>query len=136
MPEDHHFCRQTNLAVQDVVVAVLLDGHLNVGSITRRNLRLRHQERRPDLPLEQRIQPLPLLCLGTVLGNDLHVAGIRSSAVDSLRRCPALAQVLSHESVLQVTETSTLLEVCLGQEHVPQSEFLCPLLQVLDYGWM
>ena len=110
---------QTNLAVQDVVVAVLLDGHLNIGSITRRNLRLRHQERRANLAPQQGIQPLPILCLGTVLGNNLHVASIGSSAVDSLGSCPALAQVLSHEAVLQVAEASTLLEVCLGQEHVP-----------------
>lgn len=49
-----------------------------------------------------------------------------------LRSNTALAQVLSHESVLQIAEPSTLLEVCLGQEHVPETEFLRPLLQVLD----
>jgi hypothetical protein len=111
--------RRTNLAVQYVVITVLLDSHLNVGSIARRNLRLRHQEGRADLALQQWVQPLPLLCLCTILGDDLHVASIRGGAVDSFRRGPALAQVLSHESVLQVAEASTFLEVCLGQEHVP-----------------
>jgi hypothetical protein len=114
-----HSLEEAYLAIQDVVVPVLRDCHLDIRSITRRNLRLRHQERAPDLALQQRVKPLPLLSLRAILGNDLHVSSIRSSAVHSLRRGPALAQVLGHESVLQITEARALLEVCFGQEHVP-----------------
>ena len=75
---------QSYLTVQDVRIAVTRDCHLNVGSITRRHLRLCHQERRPDLAPQQRIQPLPLLCLSAILCNDLHVSSIRGRAIDSL----------------------------------------------------
>lgn len=74
----------TNLAVQNVVVAVTLDGHLDVCSITRSDLGLCHQEGRTNLALEQRVEPLPLLCLSAVLCNNLHVAGVGCSAVGSL----------------------------------------------------
>lgn len=47
---------------------------------------------------------------------------------------PALAQVLGHEAILQIAETSSLLEVVLGQEHVPETQLPGPLLQVLDDG--
>jgi hypothetical protein len=116
------------------VVAITLDPHLNVGSITRRNLGLRHEESRADLAPEQRVKPLPLLLLVAVFGEHLHVAGIWGRAIDSLGRDPALAQVLCHEPVLEVAEASALLEVCLGQEHVPDSELLGSLLHVLDDG--
>ncbi len=33
--------------------------------------------------------------------------------------CPALAQIFSHQAILQIAESSALLEVCLGQEHIP-----------------
>jgi hypothetical protein len=110
---------ETYLAVQNIMVAITLDRHLDVRSITRRNLRLRHQEGRANLALQQRIEPLPLLLFSSVLGNNLHIARVGSSAVHGLGSRPALAEVLSHESVLEIAEASTLLEVCLGQEHVP-----------------
>lgn len=47
---------------------------------------------------------------------------------------PALAQILGHQTILQVTETSTLLEVVLGQEHVPKSQLPSLRLQILDNG--
>jgi hypothetical protein len=74
----------TYLAVQNVVVTITLDGHLDVCSITRGDLGLCHQEGRTDLALKQRVEPLPLLCLSAVLGNDLHVSGVGRSAVGSL----------------------------------------------------
>lgn len=142
----------TYLAVEDVVIAITLDGHLDVGSITRGDLRFCHQERRSNLAVQQRVKPLPLLCLGTVLSKHLHVARIWSSAVGSLsavsmksifrvvqtylRSYPALAQVLGHDAVLQVAEASTLFEMCLGQEHVPQPKLAGPLLHIFNDGWM
>lgn len=45
---------------------------------------------------------------------------------------PALAQLLSHESILKIAEACSLLEVVLRQEHVEQTQLLCSLLQVLN----
>lgn len=52
--------------------------------------------------------------------------------ISYLRSYPALAQVLSHQTVLEVAEPGTLLEVCLGQEHVPKPQLTPTLLHVLD----
>jgi len=49
---------------------------------------------------------------------------------------PALSKVLSHKTILQVAEPSTLLEMVLWQEHIPQTQCLCLLLQVLDDAGM
>ena len=38
-----------------------------------------------------------------------------------LARCPAFAQLLGHQAVLQIAEASPLLEVVLRQEHVEQT---------------
>ena len=46
----------------------------------------------------------------------------------------ALAQVLSHNAILQVAKPCTLLEVVLRQEHVPQTQLLRTLLQVFQNG--
>lgn len=58
------------------------------------------------------------------------------SACTHLASRPTLAQVLGHEPVLKVAEPRALLEVVLGQEHIPQAEGLGLLLQVLDDGGM
>jgi hypothetical protein len=49
---------------------------------------------------------------------------------------PALPQPLGHEPILEITEPGTLLEVVPRQEHVPQTQLLRPLFQVVDDGWM
>lgn len=116
------------------MVAIALDGHLDIRSIRRRNLGLRHKERGPNLALKQRIQPAPLLFLIAVLGQHLHIARIRGGAVGRLRGSAALAEILSHEAVLQVREAGALLEVVLGQEHVPEAELAGARLEVLDDG--
>ena len=77
-------CVKTYLAVEDVVVAVALDGHLDVCGVTGGDLGLCHQEGRADLALEERVEPLPLLSLGAVLGDDFHVACVWGGAVGSL----------------------------------------------------
>jgi hypothetical protein len=45
---------------------------------------------------------------------------------------PALSQVLGHQTIFQIAETGSLLEVVLGQEHIPETKLLGPLLQILD----
>jgi hypothetical protein len=126
----------TYRAVQNPVVCLFGDDHLDVGSITAGNVGLSHQESRSDLSLQQRIHPLPLLCLSSVLGQHFHVASIGSSAVGSLRGQMAFSQGLGHETVLQVGETSTLLEVVRWQEHVPEPELLSLQLKVFHYVWV
>lgn len=72
------------LSVKHILVSFPPYRHLNIGSITRGNLGLRHQERRPNLALQQRVQPLPLLCFGAVFRQHLHIASIRGRTVGSL----------------------------------------------------
>jgi hypothetical protein len=127
---------ETYRTVQNVLVALTGNLQSNVGGITRGNIRLGHEESRANLAVEQRLEPLVLLSLGAVLCNDLHVSSVWSSTVGGLGGSAALAQVLGHEPVLQIAEASTLLEVVLGQEHVPQAKLFCTLLQVLDDGWV
>lgn len=103
----------TYLAVQDIVVTITLDGHLDVGSITGSNLGLRHEEGRSDLALEERVEPLPLLCLGTVLGNNLHVASVRGSAVGSLKLVSTMhfctmTSLLTSEAILLLPRYSAI----------------------------
>lgn len=50
-----------------------------------------------------------------------------------LGRNLALAQQLSHQTVLDIAIASALLEVILGQEHVPQAELLSLLLQLFHH---
>lgn len=49
-----------------------------------------------------------------------------------LRRQLALAEILRHQTILEVAEPSALGEVVLGQEHVPQAEGAGLGLEVLQ----
>lgn len=109
----------TYRAIENVFVALLADLQSDVGGITRGNIRLGHEESRTNLALQQRLEPFVLLCLCSVLGNDLHVSSVRGGAVGGLGGGATLAQVLGHQSVLQVAEASSLLEVVSWEEHVP-----------------
>jgi hypothetical protein len=51
-----------------------------------------------------------------------------------LRSRSTLAEDLRHKAILQIGETGALLEVVLGQKHIPQTEFLSLLLQVFYDG--
>lgn len=121
-------------AVENVVVAVLGDLQLDVGGIGRRNLGLSHQKGRADLALHQRLEPLLLLLGVAVLGHDLHVAGIGSSAVAGLGGTARAAQPLCHEGVLEVRPAGGLGVEALGQEHVPQAQLARLVLELLDDG--
>ena len=105
--------------IEDVFVALTLDVKRDVGGITRGNIRLGHEEGRTDLAFQQGLEPFVLLSLCTVLGQHLHVSSVRSGTVCGLGGGATLAQILSHEAVLEVAEASTLLEVVLWQEHIP-----------------
>lgn len=109
-------------SVQNVFIALPTNIQLNISSITRRNIRLRHQKRRPYPPLQQRLQPLPLLRLIPILRQNLHITRIRRGIVRRLGRHLALAQVLGHQAVLEIREAGALGEVVFGEEHVPEAE--------------
>lgn len=47
-----------------------------------------------------------------------------------------LAQVLSHQAILQIAEASTLLEVVLWEEHIEQAQLFCLVLKILHDLWM
>ena len=72
--------------VDDVLAAVPLDPRGDVGGIAAGDVGFGHGERRPDLPGEQRLEPLPLLLLAAEQVQQLHVAGVGGLAVDRLGR--------------------------------------------------
>jgi hypothetical protein len=116
------------------VISISLHLHLDVGSIRGRDIWLGHEESRANLASHQWLQPLLLLGVISVLGQDLHVTGIWGSAVASLRRGSRAAEVLSHQTILEVGEAGRLLVVALCEEQVPEPEFAGLSLEVIDNG--
>lgn len=57
---------------------------------------------------------------------------VKGSLFAYLRSNITLAQKLRHQPILQITKPSTFLEVRLGQEHIPQAQFLSFALQILQ----
>ena len=109
-------------AVDDVLVAVADDARLDVGRVAARHRRLGHGERRADLAVEQRLQPLLLLLLGAEQVQQLHVAGVGRRAVDRLRgELVAPAGQLGERGVLELGQPGLR-----GQEEVPQSRACGP----------
>lgn len=121
-------------SVQDVLVALSLDIELDVGRIGAGNVGLRHEERRADLALHERLEPLRLLRSVAVLGQDLHVAGVRGGAIARLGGRSGAAEPLSHQAILEVGPAGRLGVVALGEEHVPETELAGLDLEVLDDG--
>jgi hypothetical protein len=118
------------------VVALLGDSQLDVGSIRRSDIRFSHEECTSNLSIQQWLQPFVLLSLCAVLGQNLHVSSIWGSAVRRLGCQSTACQYLGHQSVLQVAESSSFLEVVLGQEHVPETKLLCCDLKIVHDGWV
>lgn len=75
---------ETYRSIQNPLIALPLNIQLNISSITARDLRLRHEEGRPDLALKQWLQPLLFLLLVAVLRQDFHVACVRGGVVRRL----------------------------------------------------
>ena len=48
----------------------------------------------------------------------------------------ASSKTFCHETVLEIAETCSLLEVVLGQEHVPQPQLSRSLLQLFNDWWV
>lgn len=124
---------KTYRSVQDILIALTADIQLDIGGITRRNIGLGHQESRTNLAFQQGSQPLLFLSIIAVLGQYLHVTSIRGSVIGSLGGNLALAQKLGHEAILEICEAGALVEVVLGEKHVPQTELLSLLLQLLHH---
>jgi hypothetical protein len=120
------------LPIQHPLVPLLMHSQLNIRRIRAGHLWLRHQKGAPDLALQQRLQPSILLLLRAILRKDLHIPRIGRRTVRRFRRRPALAQTLRHQPVLQIAEAGTLFEVVFGQEHVPETQLLCALLEVFN----
>ena len=104
-------------AVDDEIVAVGLDPRLDVGRVAASDLRLRHRVRRPDLPVEQRTQPLLLLSPVPDEVQQLHVAGVWRGTVHRLRgQVEAPARDLRKPRVLQLRQPGLR-----GKEQVPKA---------------
>lgn len=79
-----YWLRRPYTPIEDIFVPLPLHRQSDIRSIARRNIRLRHQESRPNLALQQGIEPFPLLCIVAVLCQHLHVPSVRRSAIGSL----------------------------------------------------
>ena len=95
------------------------------------DVRLGHREGRPDLALQERVQPPLLLLGGAEQHQGLHVAGVRRPAVDGLGgddRRPA--GDLRDGGVLEVGQPGELVV-----EQVPQAPLARLGLQLLEDRW-
>ena len=118
-------------AVDDVLVTVPHDRALDVGGVARGDSRLGHRERRPDLARQQPCQPPRLLLGSAVPSEHLHVAGVRSRAVEHLRSEVRSPHHFAQRRVLEVGEPCTL--IALGEEQVPQPGRPRERLELLDH---
>ena len=123
-------------SIEDILVAFAANVQLDVCSIGRSNIRLRHEESRTDLAVHERLEPLILLGVVAILGEHLHVTGIGGGAVAGFRGGAGATEPLSHETVLEVGPSGRFLVVALGEEHVPETELLGLFLELFDDGWV
>ena len=107
---------------------------LNVGGVAARHVGLRHEERRADRAVEQRVQPLPFLSVVRVLGQNFHVARVRRLAVHGLGRGARPARQLRDQCILEIAEAGALFEMTFGEEEVPEPELLRLGFQLVDDG--
>mmetsp|Transcript_89107 Transcript_89107/g.232353 ORF Transcript_89107/g.232353 Transcript_89107/m.232353 type:complete len:405 (+) Transcript_89107:2-1216(+) len=104
-------------AVDHVVVSVPLNARPDVRGITARHCRLRHGISGPNLPFQQRHQPLCLLLLCAEARQNLHVARVRARAIAGLRRelrVVGSSHDLAAIGILQIGQTATLDASFLG----------------------
>jgi hypothetical protein len=106
--------------VDDPLVAVEDGAALQQGRVGARGRRLGHREAGADAALEGGLEPALLLFGAAVLGEDLHVAGVRGGAVEGHRGDHrAAAHLLAEEPVLPVLQPRA--EALVGHEHVPEA---------------
>ncbi len=123
-------------AVDDVVIAVLVDARLDIGGIGRRHGRLGHQEGGADLAVHQRAQPFALLLLGAVAHEHFHVAGVGRRAVEYFGGPADVAHFLRERRVFEIAQSRAAKFVVLMRvrrhEHVPEALRAGFLLQVFE----
>ena len=120
------------LSIENVLVPDLLNPHLDVPGVRGGDLRLGHQECRPDLAVHQRLQPLGLLGVVAILCQYLHVSGIWGRTVGRFGCGPRPSHPFGHQAIFEIREARGLLVVPLGEKEVPESQLLAPFLQVLN----
>ena len=121
----HRAGRPPLAAGDHVVVAVAADARADVRRVRRRDLGLGHAERRADLGVEQRLEPLGLLLGRAEVVQHLHVAGVGRGAVERGRRqARAPPGDLGDGRVLQVRQPARRSRRArcppTGEEEVPQ----------------
>ncbi len=121
--------REVLLAVDHPLAVLPLRPGLEGGGV-RAAGRLAHRERRADVAVQQRPQPLFLLLRRAVVGDDLGVAGVGRLAAEDRRRHAVAAQLLVHQAQLQL---AVALAAKFGAEVAgPQALRLHFFLQRLD----
>ena len=113
------------------MVAIALDGGLDVGGVRRCHLRLRHCVAGADFTREQRLEPSLFQLRRTVALQHLHVAGVGRRAVENFRGHGGASHDLAQRSVLQIGEPGA--ELALRQEQIPQPGRARLGFQLFDY---
>ena len=110
------------LAVDHPLIALEHGGGRDVLGVRRGHIRLRHRIGRPDLAIQQRLQPRLLLLGRADALQHLHVAGIRRRAVQRFGGKVILAEFGGDIGVVEIGKSLAGLGV--GQEEVPQARGL------------
>lgn len=87
---------KTNSSIQHQVISLPSHLHIDILGIRGGSISLGHQEGRADLSVEERLEPLLLLCVVAVLGQDFHVASVWSRTVHRFGGSEAAAQNFGH----------------------------------------
>ena len=127
-----HAGRPPLASVDDVFVPVAHDARLDVRGVGRGHGRLGHGEARPDLALQQRLQPRMLLFGRAVARQHFHVAGVRRGTVEHLGGPMHAAHDLGQRRVFEIRQAVAVL--AFGQEQVPQPRGFGLVLQLFEDG--
>ena len=118
-------------AVEHETVLGAFHGHFDVRRIGAGHGRLGHREGRSDLSGKQRFEVLLLVLIGAEDREDLHIAGIRSIAVDCFGGdLQAASGDLGQRRIFEVRQAGTPLRVRV--EEVPQALLLRFGLEVFE----
>ena len=118
------------------MIAVALDGGLDIGRVRRCHRGLGHQEGGADFAVHQRLEPLLLVLLGAVTHQHFHVAGIGRRAVEHFRGPADVAHLLGQRRIFQIAQSRAAEFVVLMRrrrhEHVPETFGARLLLQFFE----
>ena len=129
-------------AIDHVMVAVAQNRALDIGGVRGGDRGLRHQKRRTDFAVHQRLQPFILVRARAVTLEQFHIAGIGRGAIEHLGRELPAAHDFRQRRVFEIGKAGAFererivdFRMPAGgrDEHVPEAGGFRLLLQILDH---